>query len=47
MREFIDIVLRTKDEKGRIRFYHATDIDLTSLVLKDEEELVIPAKFNS
>ncbi len=47
MRKLVDLVIRTQDEKGRIRIYHAQDIDLSSLALKDKEELVIPSKFKN
>ena len=37
MRKIIDIVIRTKDEKGRIRFWHKEHIDLESLVFIVDE----------
>ena len=43
MQEFIDIVLRTKDESGRIRFWHLQDIDLESIKLHNDK-LKIPQK---
>ena len=39
--------MRTQDEKGRIRFWHAHDIDLESLSFKEGEKLTVPQKFLS
>lgn len=38
MREIIDLVIRTKDKKGHVRFWHKTDIDLESLVFLEDKK---------
>lgn len=38
MRKIIDVVIRSKDEKGRIRFWHKQHIDLDKLVFKVDED---------